>query len=1141
VRDGKLKQIGQWYQAERWLSNQAPATFILDDGAGRLRQFGRMAVYKDILGQEAGSLIWTALRNAIQGVRAATSEQRRLEIVVVGSFAGGTGSGMFIDIALILRMLAQQLGVHHVLRGFFALPSVFTTAPGKQMKARSFAAWRELNRFMVVNPDFPMPMITYVEDNPTFRIQPDQRLFDACYLVDGKSGGQPIAEEAKYGVFPMLAETVSAILDKEAGAAYTEWIFTNLAPEYARRPELPMYSTVGAYTVQVPAHFVQEVSSHIFAQKALLKLLSPKTSPDEDGKLVFGGAERHLALAAPDKNQEDPGYAGRMRSRRLLRESSTFDGKTAKPTLFHGRIAQIVEQCTDMNRHATIIDQLARAGGADPKLAAAAVGWVSYFPNLGDDPEFEAVRRVVNEHMSYSVVQQYRRRDPQKEEEVRNNFKKIPDDLRTRFGGISSTGEEIEDYHGKCGEALQQCLDVQLIIFRQLVRLQLSSLLNGQSEDAVKAKSGKLGYAWDYFDGMVSEMDEFLKIMSEVKRRRDEIKPELQIAGLAERSKRFLDATVGKKIFWIVEHPHVKGAEQAYLQAQQRIMELRREDILHSYVLNTALRMKSICQEICATLQRWIWHLATGDDAAHLTGMWDGVRTSLEQVQNAHSYDSTIPKVQRLVADQTLPFSDEDIEQALQQWNWVVEFIGKPPQFNIGAQITSGAVTEQPVDLSDPGDAETPQMRLEIGKRNQAALMGLVRRRFTGVAARTTVAEEIKRQFPDPKTFATQVANISAEPLIDKDPEASPRKKSNLIRVQTNPKDPYFIGITGVEGYLRQAHNLDLTIRDDTYGIQVVGSENPYKLTLVRTDDLYSFEHFAAWGSCLEAYAGHMEVMGQPMDPVLMQNFAAEARSVEYERELMKTGNRSYRPLHPRVVMFLEDPLALRQFAYLGMLGMIGEKTTNKVYRWELIWEMNGEEQTIWLTRGWNKDLDAAMRPQPTIFNAIHGYNIVRRTQDPSRTLRIDHDEAQRLIDSEMARVGAQGEIKLLQANLKGGFVGGLRALAYKRPETQEGVLREDFADLASVVELMLKERINELQKAEKTPKARGARGGAKSSFFVTADEVKPTRSRTTAKKPVARTSTRKTSTSSSKPATGKPPASGAKPKKTSSTKNNTK
>lgn len=129
VREGEWPQIGNWFQAQRWLTTQAPATFVLDDGAGRIRQFGRLAIFKDIIGQETGSVIWRAFRSALQAVQARTSYDRRLEIIVVGSFAGGTGSGMFLDTSLILRLLAQESNIHHVLRGFFCSAKRFHELP----------------------------------------------------------------------------------------------------------------------------------------------------------------------------------------------------------------------------------------------------------------------------------------------------------------------------------------------------------------------------------------------------------------------------------------------------------------------------------------------------------------------------------------------------------------------------------------------------------------------------------------------------------------------------------------------------------------------------------------------------------------------------------------------------------------------------------------------------------------------------------------------------------------------------------------------------------------------------------------------------------------------------------------------------
>ncbi|MBN2004305.1 MAG: hypothetical protein JXA21_13200 [Anaerolineae bacterium] len=1054
------EQVCPWFHAARWLSTQSPRTFILDEGAGRLRQFGRLAIFKDMQGEETGSQIWTALRTAIEGVRSSITEQRSLEIIVVGSFAGGTGSGLFIDVALILRLLAQQQGVHHILRGMFALPAVFTNAPDAEMKARSFSAWRELNRFMVVDPDFPMPEIKYAVGNPNFWIQPNQRLFDACYLVDGKRKGQPIAQEAKNGVFPMLAETLSAFLDEQAGTAYTQWVFTNLAPEYAKRPELPMYSAVGAYTVQVPAYFVQEESGYAFGKALLLKLLSPRREPNEEGRLIATGAERHLALAAPDRNLEDRGFAGRTRALMLLNNSVTYGNKSGKPTLFHGRIADILKDVVDQNKRQSTVELLARGG-------TGSASWAAYFPDLGDDPQFEATRRNIYEQMQYNVVQQYRRREEakEKEEEVRARFRKIPEDLRTRFGGITSSGEEVEEFHGTCGEALQECERVQLVIFRQLLQLQLLDILNGHSDDALIAKSGKLGYAWDYFDGLVIEFEHFLNLMADVKRRREEVKPEIRLAGMSKKAQDYLNATAGKKIFWFWEHPRVKGAELEYLNAQQRLMEIRREDILHFYVVETAREMKAICEQTRDALQRWIWHLTTGDSPSQLPGMWDELRRGLQELHNAHSYDKSSPKVQKLIAEDAYPIKEEDVRHVLSLWEWSVHVDRN--QVNLQAHILPQTAEGIPDDLSDPTQGLSSEQRLQIGRENQSALLGLVRRRFSGIAARTTVAEEIKREYPDPDKFVEEIANISAEPLFE-GTGAGCARKSNLIRVMTDDNDPYFIGPQGVEGILRGINKLDRAIRNDTYGIQVVGSEHPFKLTLVRTDDLYAYDTYKAWGLCLDAYRAHVAQVGGELDPALLQNFTAEVEAVRIEQELVRNGL-EYRSLHPRVVQLLEDRIRLQQFIDLYMLSYITESPTNEAYyRWQLAWPRGSELQTIWLTKGWDERMQSR---RPDIFNAIHGYVIMKRTQQPGFNYAIDADFARVLINQQKVKLGRHEDLDLLHYHLEDrkGLVQRLERIGYEYAgDTIVKVLHQEYVDLATVISLFLNERVSKLEEAQR-------------------------------------------------------------------------
>jgi len=70
---------------------------------------------------------------------------------------------------------------------------------------------------------------------------------------------------------------------------------------------------------------------------------------------------------------------------------------------------------------------------------------------------------------------------------------------------------------------------LQLTLFRQMARAQLLDMLMGRSDNKVVARGGNSGMAWDYFDGLVGELDLFLRLMEQVRKRRDELKPQLRV------------------------------------------------------------------------------------------------------------------------------------------------------------------------------------------------------------------------------------------------------------------------------------------------------------------------------------------------------------------------------------------------------------------------------------------------------------------------------------------------------------------------------------------------------------------------------------------------------------------------------------
>lgn len=215
-QDTFAEKASHWFYAIGLLSVQE--LLAQAKCAGQFRQLGRLAIFYDV---RRKAHIRLALQTAIESISSTVSKEHSLEILVVGSLASGTGSGILTDVACILRRLAQQLNVQHILRGLFTLPGIFTTPPDAEMKARSFAALRGLNRFMMPDTDFPMPEIGYIPTNLNSHARPTQQLFDFCYLVDSKTKERPTVQD-EHDVFETLAQVLSVILNEEADIAYSQ-------------------------------------------------------------------------------------------------------------------------------------------------------------------------------------------------------------------------------------------------------------------------------------------------------------------------------------------------------------------------------------------------------------------------------------------------------------------------------------------------------------------------------------------------------------------------------------------------------------------------------------------------------------------------------------------------------------------------------------------------------------------------------------------------------------------------------------------------------------------------------------------------------------------------------------------------------
>jgi len=158
--DGLYPYIAKWFDKQHL--TQAATQGIMD-GAKQIRALGRLSFffkYDELERQIRTKINFDSnVKNESirflqeRGVTNPEIDHDRVEIIVIGSLAGGTCSGTLIDTGFLSRKIgagAQNASV----TGIFFLPSAFSTLDGKKgfsyerAKANGYAALMELNYYM---------------------------------------------------------------------------------------------------------------------------------------------------------------------------------------------------------------------------------------------------------------------------------------------------------------------------------------------------------------------------------------------------------------------------------------------------------------------------------------------------------------------------------------------------------------------------------------------------------------------------------------------------------------------------------------------------------------------------------------------------------------------------------------------------------------------------------------------------------------------------------------------------------------------------------------------------------------------------------------------------------------------------------
>ncbi|MEM9756104.1 MAG: tubulin-like doman-containing protein, partial [Pseudomonadota bacterium] len=195
-------------------------------GAGQIRMLTRLALHDRLTHGHIMETMEAAIsRLAVHSE--GLSEQKGVRIIMICSLGGATGSGSFIQLALVLRKAAENRGVLPMMRGLVLLPDIFNRS-GKisqdewdDLLSNGYAAMKELNAVNLRADlrDFP--------DDFTFEYAPGHfagigtKPFEEVVFIDYENS-----------VGGSMGQNLDAYVNMAARSAYLN-IFTPLGPKIA--------------------------------------------------------------------------------------------------------------------------------------------------------------------------------------------------------------------------------------------------------------------------------------------------------------------------------------------------------------------------------------------------------------------------------------------------------------------------------------------------------------------------------------------------------------------------------------------------------------------------------------------------------------------------------------------------------------------------------------------------------------------------------------------------------------------------------------------------------------------------------------------------------------------------------------------
>jgi hypothetical protein len=820
IGTGERDYIASWLQ-DNWMLNNLPDhLFNIEDGAAQMRQMGRLAIFHD-LDHGDNSKIRKALRNAINKV-AVHAQGRAVQVFIIASIAGGTGSGMFVDIAYLARKLAG--GTPVFTRGFVVLPTAFRGEPGltvsPSMNGQGYAGLREIDRFMsdFREPGYPMHYTSDVsgpDDDPLQGVY-KSRLYDMLYVIDGTRRMNNLERvEMRYGVAPTMGEFIAAHLDETGGQVFDQHKNNIMARGVGGH----FYSGLGTYTKMLPVNEIVDKFAHQLAYQALNILFPPVP-----GRITKAGSLA-VPLALNSDSNREASDSGADHAFEFLNKADVTSRRDPDLTAGAPRLFSEIRR----------VENQARKADGEGKAEASLVGlglreWLGIYSPTQE--LFTSTRQQVEAHVNRDIELIAPTSDKVGREKACDGAHRIERAISARKN--SFLGSEVDSSRRRAGGELRGLLEqyhtIHLQTMRKMLPIEIENTLNGASVyDKPQALGGKLGYVIAFLDELAKVLESYGQRVANIENSKRLQNRRKSLYATAEAKKKRMHDRCRSR--WPGESTRV---QREYLSAEQELMQFLMADIIRQSVRNTVQAMQKYVKLSAQELKIWADALAIGPNS-----LFAQVAKRLHEVEGILNKAGEDIKVQQVIKDEGYEKSlfakyggPERLGEFLGSVEWEIPVDPEKEDFSMTFRVASE-------DLVIARDFEEDERKSLTRERNRDLFLSGSRKTFSGIWENESILkylveykagqqDSLGQEFFDKGGILLSIAGI-----------ADRGWPGNYLRASYVPG-------TEEETYLRQAlltsageSGAEANIEDESQSFaRLIQCDDPFKISFIYTKDL---------------------------------------------------------------------------------------------------------------------------------------------------------------------------------------------------------------------------------------------------------------------------------------------------------------